>query len=158
MAKKNEATAIDTTDELFETEEKPMSEEDRKQLDDELASVDDQIIAIKGERSKVLAKYRVSLRKLEDRQKVLLDQRRDEIVEVRFPVIEEHDDETMMVHVVRKDNAMKIGSRAMTEPEKEAARKRRQKTIPGVVDDDYVPPATDPGTPKAKRSKKGSKK
>lgn len=139
MAKGSEAR------QLYETEERAMTEADRSKVSAELAEVDQQIKATKEEKKNVNANYRVRINKLEERQDVLSRQLIDGMVEVSFEVVEEHDDERLMVHVIRKDNQQKISTRQMTEPEKEAARKRKQLPIPGtegddgIIDDDAVP-------------------
>jgi hypothetical protein len=144
---------------LYETEERPMSDEDRKNVGDELAEVEQQIRAVEDEKRSVNAVYTGRIKKLKTRVDSLSRQWIDGVIEVQFEVVEEHDDHRLMVDVVRKDNGRKITTRQMTEPEKEAARKRRQVAIPGtedgVVDDAYVPrnAATSPGTPRAKRAK-----
>jgi len=143
-----------TANRLYETEERPMSETDRTMTGDELADVEQQLKAVEEEKKNVNTNYRVRIRKLKERADVLSRQWKDGVVEVSFDVVEEHDDATLMVNIVRKDTNKKISARPMTEPEKEAARRRRQKSIPGVVEDDYGGDAE----PKAKRGKKGSKK
>jgi hypothetical protein len=156
MSKSSEAK------DLYESEERTMTEEDRIKVGNELADVDRQIIAIKEEKKNVNRAYRVRLNKLEERSDVLSKQWTDGVIEDSFEVLEVHDDERFMVQVTRKDNGRPVGGpRPMTEPEKAAAQKRKQGKLSGIVDDDYVPPDTDPGTPKAKRSKpkgKGSKR
>jgi hypothetical protein len=165
---------------LYETEEREMTEADRIKIGAELASVDRQIIEKKEEKKNVNRAYRVALNKLEERSNVLSKQLQDGVTEDSFEVIEVHDDKRLMVQVMRKDTDRPVGGpRPMTEPEKEAARKRLQGDLPfdgekkgrgkgkpkgddGIVDDNYAAlrdEETDPGTPKAKRSKgKGSKR
>jgi hypothetical protein len=139
MSKSNEAKN------LYESEERPMSEEDRIKVGNELADVDRQIIAIKEEKKNVNRAYRVRLNKLEERSDVLSKQWTDGIVEDSFEVVEVHDDDRFLVQVTRKDNGRPVGGpRPMTEPEKEAARKRKQLKIPGtedsgIIDDDAIP-------------------
>jgi len=158
MAKRATGEAIDLSN-LYETEERAMSDADRKQVGDELADVEQTIRAVEEEKKNVNTNYRVRIRKLKERADVLSRQWKDGAIEVSFEVTETHDDETMMVHVERKDSGKRISSRPMTEPEKEAARKRKQGKLSGIVDDDYEPADTNPGTPKAKRAKsKGSKR
>ena len=148
---------------LYETEERSMDDHDRARVSAELAEVDQQIKATKEEKKNVNANYRVALNKLEERQDVLSRQLLDNMVEVSFEVDEEHDDERLMVHVVRKDNGRKISTRQMTEPEKEAARKRKQLPIPGtedngIVEYNYAKRDTTPAPPpKGQRRGRGKK-
>lgn len=145
---------------LYETEERGMSEDDRIKVGNELADVDRQIIAVKEEKKSVNRAYRVRLTQLEDRSDVLSKQWTDGVIEDSFEVVEVHDDGRYLVQVERKDNGRAVGGpRPMTEPEKEAARKRKQLTIPGA-DDAKTPrdEQTDPGTPKAKRATRGKGK
>lgn len=146
---------------LYESEERAMTEEDRIRVSAELADVDQSIKAVKEEKKNVNTNYRVKIRKLEERQDVLSRQLLDGVVDESFEVVEVHDDERLMVQVTRKDNGRPVGGpRPMTEPEKEAARKRKQLKIPGtddgIIDDDAIPrEAKKPrGRPRGKESKR----
>jgi len=163
---------------LYETEERSMSEEDRIKVGDELANVEQQIVAVKDEKRTVSAAYRVKIHRLEERASVLSKQWTDGMVEVSFEVVEVHDDGRLMVTIERKDNGRAISTRQMTEPEKEAARKRLQVDLPfdgkakkgskkaekddGIIDDADVPAAavTARGIshPKSKAKGKGNSK
>jgi hypothetical protein len=156
MAKGAEATKF------FDQEEKPMSESDRTKVSAELAEIDQQIKAVKEEKRNVNSKYRVRINDLEKRQDVLSRQIIDGVVEVSFEVLEEHDDERLVVDIIRKDTEERISTRQMTEPEKEAARKRKQLKIPGteddgIIDDDAIPRAAVRGTAKGSKRKGGKK-
>jgi hypothetical protein len=161
MSKGKQAAA----ERLFETEERPMTDDDRKTVGDELAEIEQQIRAVEDEKRSVNAVYGGRLKKLKTRVDSLSRQWIDGIIEVQFEVVEEHDDGRFMVQVVRKDNGRPVGGmRPMTEPEKEAARKRLQLPIPGtedgIVDDSYHPPrdtVTTPSTPRAKTRKGGKR-
>lgn len=154
MPKGSEATK------LYESEEKAMNETDRERVGNELAEVNLDLRAVKAEKAKVNSAYRVKINQLEERVKVLAQQLKDGKVEINFEVTEEFDDQRLMVDIVRKDNGRKISTRQMTEPEKEAARKRRQTTIPGtdngIIDDDEIP--TDAQRARGKPRGKGSKR
>lgn len=139
---------------LFDTEERPMTNEDRIQIGEQLADIDEQINAIEDEKRSVNASYSSRIKKLKTQARKLSRQWKDGVIEVTFEIVEVHDDKRLMVDIERKDNGRKISTRQMTEPEKEAARKRLQVAIPGtdedpIVDDDY---------PNAKPAKKGKAK
>lgn len=151
MAKGSEAK-------LFDHEEKTMSEEDRQKVSGALAEIDQEIKSVKEEKRNVNSKYRVRINDLEKRQDVLSRQIIDGVVEVSFEVLEEHDDDHMMVHIIRKDTGRKVSTRQMTEPEKEAARKRKQLAIPGTEDDGGVIDDADIPSNAVKAPKTGSKR
>lgn len=158
MSKGNEAR-------LYETEERKMTEADRTKVGDELADVEQQIKSVEEEKKNVNTNYRVRIRKLKERADVLSRQWKDGMVEDSFEVVEEHDDARFMVDVVRKDNGRRVSVREMTEPEKEAARKRKQGKLfdggdDGIIDDADVPrdAVTAKSTPKAKGAAKGKRK
>jgi len=158
MSKTNEVKART----LYETEERPMSEADRIKVGDELADVEQQIVAVKDEKRTVSSAYRVKIHRLEERASVLSKQWTDGKVEVSFEVVEVHDDGRFMVQVERADNHRPVGKpRPMTEPEKEAARKRSQGNLPlggddGIIDDADIPRDA-VASPRAKKAKsKGS--
>jgi len=146
---------------LFEHEEKEMSDTERTKVSAALAEIDQEIKSVKQEKRDINSKYRVRINDLEKRQDVLSRQIIDGVVELSFEVTEQPDDEALKINVIRKDNDEKISSRPMTEPEKEAARKRKQLVIAGteddggVIDDDAIPA----GAVRAGRSSKtGSKR
>jgi hypothetical protein len=158
------AAAKNNDKHLFDTEERPMSEEDRIKVGDELAEVEQQIVAVKDEKRTVSSAYRVKIHRLEERASVLSKQWTDGVVEVSFEVLEVHDDKRLMVTIERKDTGRAMSTRQMTEPEKEAARKRLQGKLPldddGIIEDADVPSnaVTEPGTTRAKGKAKGKGK
>jgi hypothetical protein len=151
MSKSNAA------EKLFESEDRPMTEADRIKVGAELAEVDRMIIAVKEEKRSVNSAYRVRLNKLEERADVLSKQLTDGVVEIKFEVREVYDDERMVVDIERADTGKRTGSRPMTEPEKEAARKRKQRTMPGIVDDDYMPPDPEMPKPRGARARRAKR-
>lgn len=149
---------------FYEREEKPMSEGDRTKVSASLAEIDQEIKSVKEEKRNVNSKYRVRINDLEKRQDVLSRQIIDGVMEISFEVIEEHDDERLMVDIMRKDGGQRLSTRPMTEPEKAAASKRKQLKIPGtedeggIVDDTYSPTGTTKVKGKGAPSKRGGKK
>jgi hypothetical protein len=145
-----------TADRIYDTEERPMSEADRTKVGDELADVEQQIKAVEEEKRNVNTNYRVRIRKLKERADVLSRQWKDGVIEVSFEVVEVHDDERLIVDVERRDTGQRVTSRPMTEPEKEAARRRKQgKLFDG--DDDEGEHDTEP-PPAKKRAPRKPKK
>jgi len=148
-----------TAERIYDTEERPMSDTDRTKVGDELADVEQQIKAVEEEKKNVNTNYRVRIRKLKERADVLSRQWKDGVIEVSFEVVEVHDDERLIVDVERKDTGQRLTSRPMTEPEKEAARRRKQgKLFDGADDDDGDGRRdTEPAPAKPRRARKPKK-
>lgn len=111
---------------LYETEKKPMNEEDRLRLGSEQAALNLELDKLKEEKRDVSAVYRVKIRETEEKIRTLATQLDEGAFEVKFEVVEIPDDARHMIVIQRKDTGREINVRPMTEAEKEASRKRRQ--------------------------------
>ena len=142
---------------LYETEKKPMNEDDRLRLGAEQAALNLELEKLKEEKKDVSSVYRVKIRETEDKIHTLATQLDEGAFDVKFEVVEIPDDARQMIAIQRKDTGREINVRPMTEAEKEASRKRRQgELFESEESDTERPPAR--GLRGAKPKKKNGKR
>jgi hypothetical protein len=125
---------------LFETETRPITDQDRIKLGTELAAVDQRLAEVKAEKSGVSKVYGGRIRELEQKVEVLARQLADGVVFDQFEIDEAPDDARQMIEIWRKDTNRLVRSRPMNEGEKAESMKRQQTRLPfdadGVVIED----------------------
>lgn len=115
--------------ELFLTEKKPITDDDRIRLGTELGAVDQKLADVKSEKSAVAKVYGGRIRELEQKVEVLSRQLALGEVEEKIEVEEIPDDARMQISVMRTGTGELHAVREMNEAEKEAARKRSQLSL-----------------------------
>ncbi len=126
---------------LFHTEKVPMTELDRDRMNGEHVKCQLELETLKEEKRDVSSVYRVKIRQLEEKIHTLASQLDGGEFERRFEVIEEPDDARLMIVIKRKTTGELVTTRTMTEVEKAAAHKRKQKELfPDGEPHDTEPP------------------
>jgi hypothetical protein len=139
--------------ELYQTEKKPMTEGDRLRVSGEHAKSQLELETLKEEKRDVSSMYRVKIRELEEKIHTLAVQLDEGAFELKFEVIEEPDDARLMIDIKRRDTGERVNTRPMTEAEKEAAQKRKQRDLFPDGEGDTEPP---PPNVRNLRSARGS--
>lgn len=111
---------------LFKTEEKPITNDDKIRLGSELAKLEIELKSKKDEKRKVNSNYRVAINKLEEACESVSTQLDTGKVQFKYAVEEVPDDGHQTISIIRTDTREQVDVRPMNEQEKEASRKRRQ--------------------------------